>query len=517
MKTIRTIAVILLVGVVVTLGVLGMTQSKKSAQVNAQTSAATVKATRGDIEEIVSATGSVAADRQSQVVFSVSGIVDEVSVAEGDRVTEGQTLARLDDDSLQRAVAKAEASLKTAQERLAQAKRPASEAELAQAQAKLDQAKRPACEAELGQARAAVNAAKAKLAQLKAGPTDLDIQAAQLNIDSAKNSLWGAQAQRDATKGSKQQSDAAKDQAEANVLVAEVNVQKAQVALEQVKAPARAEELAAQQAQVDQAEAQLAQLLEKPKAEEVALAEAQLAQLKEKPYAEEVAVTQAQVEEAALALKQAQEDLADALLAAPFDGTVMQTLINEGEWIAAGSPAIVLADTQALVVDVMLDEVDVAQISEGQVARLIFEALPHQQATGVVTNVAPGATETSNGVAYKVKVLLDPTDLPIKPGMTTNVDIVTAQAQNVVLVPNRAITADRAANKYYVTKQNLLGVAERVEVKIGLRNDDYAQVLEGVDEGDTLTLAAMDGGMGGGATTTTMPGGRVMMFGAGGR
>jgi len=127
------------------------------------------------------------------------------------------------------------------------------------------------------------------------------------------------------------------------------------------------------------------------------LSEAQLAQLLERPQPEDVAVSQAQVDEAVVALAQAQAQLKDAVLVAPFDGTVLSVQIQAGEWATPGAPAILLAATESLVLAVNVDEVDVAQLAEGQIAYLSFDAIKGEQVTGSVTSIAPSSKEISAG------------------------------------------------------------------------------------------------------------------------
>jgi HlyD family secretion protein len=91
-------------------------------------------------------------------------------------------------------------------------------------------------------------------------------------------------------------------------------------------------------------------------------------------------------------------------------------------------------------------------------------------------------------VAYAVEIGFDPGDLPVRLGMTADVDIVVASAKDVLLVPNRAIEADREAGRYYVTRQRSGGTTERIEVHIGLRNETNTQIVEGLEEGDLVVL-----------------------------
>ena len=77
--------------------------------------------------------------------------------------------------------------------------------------------------------------------------------------------------------------------------------------------------------------------------------------------------------------------------------------------------------------------------------------------------------------------------------MTADVDIVVASADGTLLVPNRALEADREAGRYYVQRQNADGSIERLEVQIGLRTESQTQILAGLEEGDRLVLPEVPG------------------------
>jgi HlyD family secretion protein len=493
------LAVLLLVGV----GAFLLRPSRQPTTVASTDLTTTAIVALGSIEETISATGNVAAERQATLSFQSSGVIAELLITEGQQVEAGQVLARLDTSSLQEQVARAQASLDTARARLAQAQQPASASDLASAQAALDSARAGYDKAQAGptagdlaSAQASLASAKANYAKVKAGPTKADLASARAALDSARAALQQAQANYDLVK----------DRPDVQMLPQALSLQNATIEFQRAQANydaaanhPTASELAAAVAQVAQAEATLAQLQERPTASElaaaaaqVAQAEATLAQLQARPDAEDVAVTQSSVTEAQVALAQAQAQLEDAVLTAPFSGAILTIQFEQGEWASPGQPAVVLATTDPpLRLDMNVDEVDVARLAEGQLARLTFEALPGQEVTGTVTHIAPTATNAGGAVAYGVKISFDPgrsTELPVRLGMTADVKIVVARADGVLLVPNRAITADREAGRYYVTRQRAGGATERLEVRIGLRDGSQTQILEGLDEGDRLVL-----------------------------
>lgn len=485
------------------IGPLGLLRSG-SGSVSDEPTASTAEVARGSIEEIVSASGNVAADREITLAFRTSGLIAELLVGEGQQAEAGELLARLDTASLEWQIARSRASLATAGARLEQVRKPPSEEELASARAALDSAlanyeevKEGASVEDLDSAQAALDSAQANYEKVKAGPTTEDLAAAKAALDSARAALQQAQAIYDRVKD---RPDAAMLPESLALQNATIDAQRAQAAYDALANHPTASELAAARAQVSQARAQLAGLQQRPRASQlaaaaaqVAQAEAQLAQLQSHPSPEDVAVVEAQVEEAAIALEQALDQRADAELRAPFDATVLQVLTEEGEWVSPGGPAFVLADTGGLVLDVNVDEVDVAQLAVGQQAYLSLDALRGAEIRGSISEIAPSAKSVGGIVAYAVKVGFMPGDLPVRLGMTADVDVVVASAEDVLLVPNRAIEADRDAGRYYVVRLSRFGTEERIEVLIGLRDENRTQILEGLEEGDQVLLPEVPG------------------------
>ena len=126
---------------------------------------------------VVSAEAFVVPQQQADLAFEVGGRVTAVEVEEGDAVTEGQTLARLDDATQQAALIEAEAGLVSAQ------------AALAQAQATLADTETGATPEEIAQAEAALARVEAALAESVAGPTEEDIAQAEARIETAQANL----------------------------------------------------------------------------------------------------------------------------------------------------------------------------------------------------------------------------------------------------------------------------------------------------------------------------------------
>ena len=464
MKTVlRVGAILVIVALLVGAGVLFVRRQEQTAE--AGVTIPTAPVTRGSIEELVSARGNVIAEDEATLGFQTSGTVAEVLVRKGQHVEAGEVLARLDTTTLEWQVAKAEASLETAKARLEQAKKPASEQDLTSAQSALDSAiahledvKAGASEEELASAREALKSARASYDKVKAGPSEEDLASAKASLDSAKASLAQAQANYDRIKG---RPDAAMLQESVALQNATFEVERAQANYDALVDRPSAADVAAARSQIAQAEAQLAQLLDRPSEAEVASArsqvtqaESQLADLQSRPNSQDVAVSEAQLEESILALRQAQEQLEDAALVSPIAGSVLAVEVSVGEWATPGAPAMAVATTDMLILEADVDEVDVAQLVVGQPAYLFFEALQGEGTTGQLSYIAPASTNVGGAVAFGVEISFVPGALPIRLGMTADVDIVVGSSEDALVVPNRAIEADREAGRFYVTREH---------------------------------------------------------------
>jgi HlyD family secretion protein len=459
----------------------------------------TATVTKGRIEVTIGASGNVAASQQANLSFGASGTVSQVSVTVGQQVKAGQVLAGLDTTNLQLQVQDAQASLDAAQANLQEAQQPATpedlasaQAALASAQANYESVKAGPSKADLAAARAALASAQANYDSVKAGPTADSLASAKAALDNALASLKQAQSAYNQVADrpnvgqlsqslTLQQATNAYDEAKANYDAAKNHPTPSELA-------AARSELASAQYSLDQLKEQPTQAQLTAAQAQVASAQYQLAQLEAQPAAQTVASAKASYEQAQVALTEAQQQLAGATITTPVDGTVITVNIQQGDTVSSGAAAIVLVPDVAPVVDANVDEVDVPSVADGQDVHLTFEALPGRTITGTVTSIAPTSTSVNGAVAYQVQIGFTPGRMPVRLGMTTNVAIVIASADNALLVPNQAITADRQARKYYVTRQLPDGTIQRLEVRIGLQNDTETQITQGVHAGDKLVL-----------------------------
>jgi len=449
-------------------------------QAQAQTpSFETIEVERGDILSTVSATGSIEPQAEVSLLFRGAGTVTRVLVSEGEAVQESQLLAELDTTDQTLALAQAQVSQDISAAQLRKLEAPPDPMDVAAAQAAVEVA-----QAGVSGAEAALVSAQVAYQDLGSGPTSAQVTINESQLRQAEIALSQAQ----------QAYNKIKDQPDAGMFPQAAELQQATVNYEVAKAQVAKTEETATQTQFAQGLNQIAQAQSALRQAQAQVVNAQnsLADLLAGPKQEDIDIARAQLRQAQLSQLQAENALVNSRIVAPFDSVVSQVNIRQGEQSANGLPAIVLADLDGFSLKVLVDEIDVRQVALGQPVRLSIDALPEDEITGKVTRISPAAANINNVVAYEVTIVPDPTEAPLRAGMSATAIITTAEVDNVVLIPNRFITLDRDNDKAYVYKM-VAGQPALQEVELGLRNERESQVLAGLDEGDTLALVTQTG------------------------
>ncbi len=406
-----------------------------------------VKVERGNIAATVSATGAVLAEREANLAFQSTGTIEEVAIAVGEPVTAGQVLARLDTTDLDLAIRQAEIGVR-------------------QAQAQFDQLQDGPSDSDLAAAQAALASAQEAYQQLLKGVDQDQFAAARAQVEQARVQLDQAQ----------QAYDKVKDRPDVGMLPQSLQLQQATINYEAAEAQYRVTTKGSTPAQLAQAQAQIAQ------------AQASLDRLTQGPSQAQLDVAQAGVDQAELALEQARRRLDNAVLTAPWDSVVTVVNVVPGTLAQPGTPAFQLADTTRFHLDVQVDEIDVAAIAPDQEVAIEIDALPDQTLAGKVARVAPSSnTLATGGVTYSVRIDIDDPDVPLRVGMSATATIIASTREDVLLIPNRAVQVERESGRTFV--ERLTGdEPQKVEVRLGLRDDARVEVREGLDEGDTLAI-----------------------------
>lgn len=383
--------------------------------------------TADEFEEVIWASGEVIPKTWAELSFPIGGQVVELNVSEGDEVTEGAVLARLESADLEDAVEAAEAAVSVAKAELARLKAGPRPSEIAQAEQAVLSAKagRDAAGAELQEAQAELDGAQAALDRLLAGARAEDVDSGAANLLKAEAALKKAQAEYDKISWAKDVSETPQAIA-LETATLDYNIAKA--AYEKLLNGATAEEVAETRAGVSAAEAAVsaAKAAISQAEAEVGAAEAALELLREGATAEEIAVAEATVKEVEAELAGAKTELEKAVLVAPFDGTVGEIYVHLGEQVqtALNDKVLVIGDISNMRVETTdLRETDVGRIEVGQEVDITFDALPDTVLKGHVVHISPKARSEQGGVNYRTVIEFDEIDPTIRWGMTAYVNI----------------------------------------------------------------------------------------------
>ena len=421
------------------------------------------------------ATGNVRPKAKITLSFEVAGRAEQVLIEAGERVEEGQVLAKLDTTDAELQVKRAEASLHVAQAQLEQIRAGARSEEEA------------ISEAQLRAAQAALTRALAQQEQLEAGSIDADVAAVEAEVASAMAEQRVARDQHDDTMrcktiklpdGEKKEVCPAlgtmEEQARYRLHAANEALEAAQTRLDAV-AGGKASQIQAAKAAVQAAAA------------ERDVAQAQLDLLRAGAAAEEVKIAEAAVEEAQVSLEIARSSLQKCTLKAPFTGVVETVNLARGEGVSPQMSVVTLVDDSQFKIEADVDESDIEWLEVGQEAEITLDAFPGRQLTGRVRAIAPSASIDAGVVLYRVTVEIDSTDLSLRGGMTADTEIIKERRENVLVAPNRAIWIDADTGKTFVEKM-VDGEPKVTFVEQGAANEEWSEVLSGLEQGDELVV-----------------------------
>jgi HlyD family secretion protein len=462
---------------------------------------------RGKITSTVNAAGSIEPQALVNLSFGLGGIVQDINVVRGQSVSSGDLLASLETDELALAVQQAQDGLRIQELTKEQLQNSGpSAATLATAQADIDAAEGnlAIAKANLKAAEASLDQTKAQKAQLLAGPTDGQIATAESQIASAELQQKNADEAHEATMrcftvstgdgGSRKTCPSlgpAEEQARANLENTNAALVAAQAQLADLRTGPSVADLEVSGAAIAAAEAQVESGRGSVVVAEANLARSQAAydRLLEPPNESEVAILEAQVNSGRTNLALAQLRFDQAQVSSPIDGQVASLRISKGEQVAPGLTAIVVLDEDAFHTEVRVDEIDIDLIDEGQEVEIILDALPDTPVIGIITEIAPIADSTGSGVVtYLVTINIDSDDVTLRPGMTANASITVEEMEDVIIVPNWAVRLDRETGQAFVNRLRPDNSIEEVIVITGLRNDQFSQILSGLQEGDVVVV-----------------------------
>lgn len=217
-------------------------------------------------------------------------------------------------------------------------------------------------------------------------------------------------------------------------------------------------------------------------------------------------------------LKEANEQLTKTTVYAPMRGTISTLLVEQGERVVgtemmSGTEILRIADLTRMEVRASVNENDIIKVQAGDTAIIEVDAWLDQDFRGVVTEIANSAT--SSGISadqvttFDVKILILPSSYehlksarlsnPFRPGMSATADIMTNKRDNITTVPIQAVTtrADTSDLATTLSKEEIRTLvfitdgtyALARDVKTGIQDNNYIEILSGISEGDDIISA----------------------------
>jgi HlyD family secretion protein len=209
-----------------------------------------------------------------------------------------------------------------------------------------------------------------------------------------------------------------------------------------------------------------------------------------------VAEADAKVAQSRAAVARAEEDLRNATLRAPIDGTVLTRDVEIGSPVSSilnlGANAtlvMTLGDIDRVFVRGKVDESDIGRVRLEMPARITVETFKDKKFDGRVTQMSPIGVERDNVTTFEVEVSIDNASNELRANMTANAEIVLAEYPDSLIVPEAALTYDAQRNAFVdVPAPTEPGGRRRVQVTLGVGNGTRTQVVEGLKTGDKVIL-----------------------------
>ncbi len=186
-------------------------------------------------------------------------------------------------------------------------------------------------------------------------------------------------------------------------------------------------------------------------------------------------------------LESAQIQLAYTEIRAPFDALVVTRNIKLAQYVTPGTTLFRISDFTPLLCRIEVPEKDLPRIQIGQPAHLRVEAYPGDRFSAQVARLRPTVDAATGTFTATLEV---DGENKLRPGMFASVYLQTDTREGALVIPRDALVLDSLGDTVYVKNDD---VAERREVRLGLRSEDTVEVLEGLVEGDLLIVVGQDG------------------------
>lgn len=400
-----------------------------------------------NISQTFEINGDIATSTDSQISSTTSGKIIAVYVKEGDSVSQGQLIARLDTDNLEQQAAQARAQLASAKAQLSQA----------QTNARLSPNRTSAA---VRQAEAALRAAKAQLTKAQNGARDEDREQAQNNLRAAKSNLDTAKKQLERVKTLVKEgalAEAQLDTAQNAYEGALAQYENALVAVSLTKNATRPEDIDAAKENVRQAEQ--------------ALASAKATKTLDVTLNDQVEAAKAQIKSAQAQIQVTEKNLREAVIKAPFTGKIYGRPLQSGTVIAPGTPVARIISNGGVFFEGQVPSDKLGSIGAGTPVAIKIDSFANRTFGGKIATISPIGENI--GRMFNVRVTFDSMSENIKPGMFARGAVTVKEIPQATLVKSTSVI-EKDGSFYVMVASGT--AARKVAVTTGIRQGDLIQV-----------------------------------------
>lgn len=401
---------------------------------------------RGTVVNPLEFTGRVSPVKEQELFFKSDGFVDQVFVSRGDQVQAGDILAQLEITDLEGQLAQAQVALQTAEINLQKAQQEL-EDQLLEAQINLEK-----IQLQMAQGQAEADSASLTSASIELSRAQQRVADAAYEYQKALDRPWEPEHVVEGYARSLQR-------AEEDLVVAEANYN------DTVSA-----------SNTDAYDSRILQL------------DQQLAQLKVDQLQRGVdPLLELDVEKAQLDIADVERQIADARLIAPFGGEVLSISARAGTRAEAFDTVLVLADPSELEITADLGDDALSEMSVGQQATIRLRNRPEEDFEGFVRSLpypySGGAAEADEEGGDVARITFVNEDVELELGELATVVIVLEEKEDVLWLPPAAIRSFQGRNFVVVQEGDS---QRRVDVRLGIESEARVEILEGVEEGQTV-------------------------------
>jgi len=179
-----------------------------------------------------------------------------------------------------------------------------------------------------------------------------------------------------------------------------------------------------------------------------------------------------------------QSQCEEARITAPFDGLVIRRSRELGDVVVPGTPILTLISMEELWISAWVDETEMAHLEMGQTSRVVFHSEPDTSYQGEVARLSKEADRQTREFIVDVRVLELPKNWAV--GQRVEVFIETGRSTDVLAIPSRAVQWRERTPGVFIERA---GRALWQPVKLGARDSEYVEILQGLEQGDAVVLS----------------------------